>query len=136
MNYINHLRLLLTISIISACSDEQDPTIYIYGDPSYASCLDNEQAILSSQGSVDAPMLYIGVGIESGDVSLQWTDIAEAEYYEIEESYCPDFTSEIYSYQLTENYLQVDWRTPTYFRVRAFINGSPTGWSNVKKNHY
>lgn len=136
MKLINFVFLLLAISIIPACSDEQDPTIYIYADPSYSSCLDNEESILSSSGSNDAPMLNIGVGIESGDVLLSWTNIPGTDFYDLEECYCPDFTSEIYSYQLTENYLQVDWRTPTYFRIRASKSGTLTGWSNVKKNYH
>jgi len=136
MKQIKILFYLLTILIITACSNEQDPTIYIYADPSYSSCLDNEEAILNSPGSGDAPILNIGVGIESGDVALQWTNIQQVDFYELEECYCPDFTSEIYSYQLTETYLAVDWRTPTYFRVCAVINGIPTGWSNVKKNYH
>ena len=136
MKYFIFLVSILTILTIQACSNEQDPTIYIYADPSSSSCLDNEENILSSPGSEDAPILYIGVGIESGDVSLHWTNIPEAEFYELEECYCPDFTSEIYSYQLTENYLGVDWRAPTYFRIRAVINGMRTGWSNVEKNYY
>ena len=136
MKYINLLPSLLTILIFSACSDEQDPTIYIYADPSYLSCLDNEESILRSSGSDDAPILNIGVGIESGDVVLSWTNIPGTDFYELEESYCPDFTLEIYSYHLTENYLQVDWRTPTYFRIRASKSGTPTGWSNVKKNFH
>jgi hypothetical protein len=125
---------LLFILVTSACSDEQDPTIYIYADPSYASCLDNEETILNSSGSNDAPILNIGIGIESGDVLLSWTNIPGTDFYDLEECYCPDFTSEIFSYQLTENYLQVDWRTPTYFRIRASKSGTLTGWSNVKKN--
>jgi hypothetical protein len=136
MKYLYSLLLLLTILIISACSSEQNPTTYIYPDPNYTSCLDNEEAILNSAGSEDAPILYIGVGIESGDVSLHWTKIPETEYYELEECYCPDFTSDIYYYELTEAYFRVDWRTPTYFRVRAVINSIPTGWSNVKKNYF
>jgi hypothetical protein len=127
---------LLFILVTSACSNEQDPTIYIYADPSYSSCLDNEESILSSSGSNDAPILSIGRGIESGDVSLSWTSIPGTDFYDLEECYCPDFTSEIYSYQLTENYLQVDWRTPTYFRIRASKSGTLTGWSNVKKNYH
>ena len=135
MKYFNFLVLILSILILQACSNEQDPTIYIYADPSSSSCLDNEENILSSPGSEGAPVLYIGVGIESGDVSLDWTNIPETYYYELEECYCPDFTSDIYYYQLTESSFEVEWRTPTYFRVRAFINGTLTGWSNVKKNY-
>ncbi len=136
MKQLYILLSLLSIIITSACSNEQDPTTYIYADPSFSTCLDNEEAILSSQGSETAPILNIGVGIESGDVRLSWTNILEADFYELEECYCPDFTSEIYYYQLAETYFGVDWRSPTYFRVRAVINGTPTGWSNVKKNHY
>jgi len=135
MKYIYNLLPLLTILVTSACSNKQDPTTYIYADPSYNSCLDNEEEILRASGSEDAPILHIGVGIESGDISLNWTNIPEADFYEIEECLCPDFTSEIYCYELTQTDFRVDWRTPTYFRVRAIINGISTGWSNVKKNY-
>lgn len=135
MKYIYILIQFLIILITSSCSNEQDSTIYIYADPPYSSCLDNEEAILTSSGSEDAPILYSGVGIESGDVLLSWTNIPEASFYELEECYCPDFTSEIYQYDLSETYFVVDWRTPTYFRVRSIINGTATGWSNVKKNY-
>jgi len=135
MKHLYSLLPLLIILITSACSSEQNPT-YIYSDSNYTSCLDNEDAILNSQGSEDAPILNMGVGIESGDVRLSWTNIPEADFYELEECYCPDFTSDIYYYQLTVTYFEVEWRTPTYFRVRAIINGTPTGWSNVKKNYF
>ena len=135
MKHIHILIQSLIILITSSCSNEQDPTIYIYADPPSSSCLDNEEAILTFSGSEDAPILYIGVGIESGDVHLRWTNIPEASFYELEECYCPDFTSEIYHYDLSETYFLVDWRTPTYFRVRSIINGTATGWSNVKKNY-
>jgi hypothetical protein len=138
-NKMKHLFIILPLVIIlitSSCSTEQNPTNYIYSDPNYTSCMDNEESILSSPGCEDAPILNRGVGIETGDVHLSWTDLLGASFYELEECYCPDFSSEIYYYQLTESYFVVDWRTPTYFRVRAVIYGTPTGWSNVKKNSY
>ena len=51
MKHIYILLPLIFILIASACSTEQNPTTYIYSDPNYSSCLENEEEILSSSGS-------------------------------------------------------------------------------------
>jgi len=129
---VTFLTLLLT-----GCSDNyiNNPD-YEYIPPVSNPCQDDEEYYLNQSGSSDAPALEIGVGIESGIVSVHWTDFENADYYELEECYCPSFTGEIYGYVISDNRYSPEISFPTYFRVRAIINGNRTGWSNVVKNYF
>ena len=136
---MNTLRLLISTIIVlffSGCSSNRDNIVYDYEPTETNSCLEHEDEILNQSGSADAPVLHIGIGIESGIVSLSWTDLPGAGYYVLEECDCPNFEVNVYRYTPTGNYYYPEVNHNTFFRVSAVISGGSTGWSNVVKNSY
>jgi hypothetical protein len=130
------LMAFITSLLLSGCSFNEDYSSYEYNPSFYDPCLENEWEILNRPGSPDAPILYIGIGIESGIISLSWTEIPEADYYILEESDCPTFLSSVYRYINYDNHFTLSPRYPWYYRVRTVNGGSSTGWSNVIKNTF
>ena len=133
---ILYVTVALIIFILGCSNNYSYNPNYELTPPLSNPCQDDEEYYLSQSGSSDAPKLGIGVGIESGIVSIHWTGYENADYYDLEECYCPSFTGAIYSYEIHNLGYSPEINFPTYFRVRAIINGSPTGWSNLVKNSF
>ena len=124
-----YLLLFITVAVISCTGDKYD------GPMTIESCFDKETEILNSTKSEDAPKLNISTGIESGEQCLVWDSIDSAIYYELDECFCPDFSDQSYKYILQE--LRISKSNLAegiyYYRIRAVVGNSTTGWSNVKK---
>ena len=90
---------------------------------------------MNTPGSPDAPDLKISHGIESGTYSVHWSAIENVEYYELDESYCPDFVVYRKTYQVYDNYFDLpnQQNIENYYRVRAVLADTVTGWSKVIK---
>ncbi|HVO72901.1 MAG TPA: hypothetical protein VMT35_02685, partial [Ignavibacteriaceae bacterium] len=98
-------------------------------------CLEFEDEILDKPSSSDAPKLYFGIGIESGDKSLNWSSISNTYYYELEECDCPNFSTLINTYTIEGNYFRefkyTGWSY--YYRVKAITPDGETGYSKIIK---
>jgi hypothetical protein len=134
--FLHTTTIFLNLLLASCSNNYLENPDYEYAPPLSNPCQDDEEYYLNQLGSLDAPILGIRIGIESGTVSIHWSDLKDAEYYELEECYCPSFAGKIYVYIIYDYDYLPEINFPTYFRVRAFINGTPTGWSNVVKNSY
>jgi len=127
------LRLILIYSIFlfNSCDGDTSDDMSVNKSDN---CFVHEAEILVTPGSFDAPKLNMKVGIETGDRSLDWNEISDVLYYELEESLCPDFSTSANVYHLNKPGFKSDSLIYTYYyRIRAVLPNSTTGWSNVVK---
>ncbi len=97
-------------------------------------CFEKESEILNASGSSDAPKLYEAIGIESGYRELRWSQIEGSIYYELEECNCPDFSGGASLYEVTElSYKPPETFMIKYYRVRAVLSNTYSGWSRILK---
>jgi len=134
MKSLFYLISIIVVLFLSRCSYDQDNIVYKYNPPPPNPCQENEKQILNQPGSPDAPILSIGIGIETGIVRISWTELAGTDFYVLEECDCPDFEIVLNSPTLFENQYFPDIGYETFFRVRASRSSWSTAWSNVIKN--
>ena len=134
MKILPQIFILVVVALLSGCSNNDAYLVYddtpVYSNP----CQENEDQILHQPGSSGAPTLHIGIGIESGVVSLNWSGGIEAEYYILEECECPGFSSVRNSYTIYQSEFVIEDNYPYFYRVCAVTGSYRTGWSNVVKN--
>lgn len=125
MRTLLYLFPVISVFFLISCSDNSSNiTDYNWPYPG------DVEEILNQAGSPDAPVLYISIGIESGVVSLNWTEI-EGAYYELEECDNPYFNLLIYNYLIYQTEFPYDIKNGFFYRVRAYTPAGLTGWSNV-----
>jgi len=130
-NIFQNFILLCSILLFSNCSGDYSDYNYLADSNS---CFANESEILNAPGSSDAPKISISIGIESGGKSMHWSEINGYLYYELEESYCPDFSAFVNVYKIEyHSFDPAPSLNRNYYRVRAVLPDSVTGWSNVEK---
>src|SRR3989339_276468 len=67
--------------------------------------------------TLQTPTLSFGIGIETGESFIHWTNVESVDFYELEKSY-------------TEGGSLIRY----YYRVRVIYNLSASKWSNIVHN--
>jgi hypothetical protein len=126
--------------------DYPDPTDYIsYTNPgdtaSTDALVDHVPDNSGPRDSIGFHIIWIGYwkialtqsGISDENNSMSKTAANELKYYEIEESFSPDFSKSNKYYKLHKDYFRPYTTSPLvkYDRVRAVYTNSKSEWSNV-----
>ncbi len=81
------------------------------------------------------PKLSLGVGIETGIMSLSWTSDGHLAFFTLQADYTPDFRGPREVYYGPDRYYELghasDYPYTLYYRVRAETGLERSEWSNI-----
>lgn len=87
--------------------------------------------------TLSTPKLFLGVGIETGDFSLSWSESPDATYYTLESDMLPWFSIAKVVYSGPNRTYELGYRSDylfsSYYRVRAESRNSRSSWSDTLK---
>jgi len=85
--------------------------------------------------TLQTPTLSFGIGIETGESFIHWTNVESVDFYELEKSYTEGFESSWLIFRGSEiSFTEPGSLIRYYYRVRVIYNLSASKWSNIVHN--